>query len=341
MIRQVIESVAAATRNRDRDSLDVALVDLLSELVDPDRVTIYRVGSDGGEQRVYRRLTITRGGLLEHADGEEPSRRLCDVESWQDCALRSDAAHWREVAEDGTPRLFSVYPVFGENELLRLIEIEFDESRSGLSARDARLIGAVLRIIANHLSLLDYGERDTLTGLMNRRTFEATFGKARDRSRALACEPARSAPSWLGIVDIDRFKTINDRFGHLFGDEVLLLIARRLRETFRGAEQLFRFGGEEFSVILDRSPEAGAAAAFERLRAAIEGHVFPQVGSVTVSIGYTRILPAEAASSAFERADAALYFAKNHGRNQVRSHEHLLAAGELQLMVTASDVELF
>ena len=343
MIRRLIESVAAATQCRDRDELDLAIARLVAGMVDPDRVTVYRVVLDGDDSRVQHRVTIARDGTITGADVRElrDLPRLREVPHWNECSLLADAVHWQGESGDGREKICSVYPLFGENELSRLLEIEFDAERPALRTRDARLVAAVLRIVDNHVSLLDYGERDTLTGLMNRRTFEATFEKVRDRSRALARDGGSTMPSWLGIVDIDRFKSINDRFGHLYGDEVLLLVARLVRESFRGADQLFRFGGEEFSIILDRCAASGATIAFERLRAEVESFAFPQIGRVTVSIGFTEIRPAEGSASAFERADAALYFAKNHGRNQVQGYEGLLAAGLVQEMVQASAVELF
>ncbi|HUN92567.1 MAG TPA: GGDEF domain-containing protein [Burkholderiaceae bacterium] len=342
-MRRLIESVAEATRCRDRDDLDEAIARLVAEMVDPDRVTLYRVISDGEAQRVQRRISIERGGHVVGLDATEPRLlpSLREVTHWNECQMLADAVHWQSEDSTGRERLFSVFPLFGESELSRLVEIELDAERPALRTRDARLIGAVLRVVANHVSLLDYGEKDTLTGLMNRRTFEATFEKVRDRARHMARDGNSTLPSWLGVLDIDKFKTINDRFGHLFGDEVLLLVARLMRESFRGADQLFRFGGEEFSIILDRCAEPGAAAAFERLRAAIENHPFPQVGRVTVSLGYTQIRDVEASATAFERADAALYFAKNNGRNQIQGYERLLEAGLVQEIINTSDVEMF
>jgi diguanylate cyclase (GGDEF)-like protein len=176
---------------------------------------------------------------------------------------------------------------------------------------------------------------------MNRKTFESSFYKLQTRAGKEVA--AAAEPSWLGVVDIDKFKSINDNYGHLFGDEVLLLVARIMKQTFRGADQLFRFCGEEFVVVLDRATAEGAHIAFERLRAAIEKHAFPQVGKVTISLGYTEINPKDAPSTCVERADAALYYAKEHGRNNVRNHEELVAAGELKpTESTAKDsVELF
>jgi diguanylate cyclase (GGDEF)-like protein len=192
---------------------------------------------------------------------------------------------------------------------------------------------------------------DTLTGLLNRKTFESHFHK---RCQRLAPPelPAHSLtkrrsvdmrePSWLAIVDIDHFKAINDGFGHLFGDEVLLLASRLMRRSLRGADQLFRFGGEEFVVVLDHESESGVEIVFERLRATVEQHLFPQVGRVTISIGYTCITTSDVGANAFGRADEALYLAKQQGRNRLLSYESLAAqsavGGKTQ---EAAEIELF
>jgi diguanylate cyclase (GGDEF)-like protein len=212
--------------------------------------------------------------------------------------------------------------------------------------------------VKNHLALLDYGELDTLTGLLNRKTFESHFHKLCQRLAPAEGEPAHAGPSapdgterraalqgrepsWLALIDIDHFKSINDGYGHLFGDEVLLLVSRLMRRSLRGADHLFRFGGEEFVVVLDRASEAGVLVVFERLRTAVEQHKFPQVDRVTISIGYTRINPRDISTTCVERADAALYYAKSHGRNNVCSWEALHAAGQLTPRSGVGDIELF
>jgi diguanylate cyclase (GGDEF)-like protein len=232
-----------------------------------------------------------------------------------------------------------VFPIEDEREVIGLLEVITD---APMRARDASLVQGMLRVLKNQLALLDYGERDTLTGLLNRKTFEARFSKLGKGPRTVRDKPgAMGLPSWLGLLDIDHFKSINDRYGHLFGDEVLLLVSQIMKRTLRGSDLLFRFGGEEFLIVLERVDESGAQTAFGRLRAAVEGYVFPQAGSVTISLGYTSIGAEDVPTTCVERADAALYYAKRNGRNNVRCYETLLAAGEVTGQSESSDVELF
>jgi diguanylate cyclase (GGDEF)-like protein len=207
--------------------------------------------------------------------------------------------------------------------------------------RDLLLVNGVLRIIRNHLALLDYGERDTLTGLLNRKTFEAQFEKLR---RDLAADArATAGDCWIGVLDIDHFKAVNDGFGHVIGDEVLLLVSQIIQRNFRGDDRVYRFGGEEFVVLLRDTPHAATAMVMERLRAAVATHRFPQLGTVTVSIGWTGLRPQDSPASAIGRADAALYHAKEKGRNCVFQHEVLVADGALEDESPAleHEIELF
>jgi diguanylate cyclase (GGDEF)-like protein len=187
--------------------------------------------------------------------------------------------------------------------------------------------------------LMDDNERDSLTGLLNRKSFDETFVRAAmaterdERDDGLEAAPALQGPDrretpegarhWLAVVDIDHFKRVNDSHGHLIGDEVLLLVAQLMRQTFRHGDRIYRFGGEEFVVLL-RCPRADSArVAFERLRLRIGAHDFPQVGQLTVSIGYTVVDADDTPSAAFERADLAVYEAKNVGRNRTVAHADL------------------
>lgn len=202
---------------------------------------------------------------------------------------------------------------------------------------DAEAIETLARIFGNQIRLLDYSELDSLTRLLNRKTFDETFDRLLVSSSAAssaATHPDRrsseeESPAWLCVVDIDHFKRINDSFGHLFGDEVLLRMGDLMRKTFRDSDRLFRFGGEEFVVILNAPDEELAAAGFERFRSSVETHEFPQVGKVTCSIGFTAVTKMDVPTDVVGRADEALYFAKENGRNQVCCYEQLLAQGAI------------
>ncbi|MBV8806899.1 MAG: GGDEF domain-containing protein [Sinobacteraceae bacterium] len=331
MSHDLLNSVAATTTHRDRDELDRAVARLLLQFLELHSVTLLRLTEEGEIKRLVR-LTASQAGSGIAAGGDElaPLPKLGDFPAWQQCALRNEIV---QCSASGG-RLMTVFPVSGTREAVGLLVLE---ALAPLSSRETDLVQGILGILRNHLALLDYGELDSLTGLLNRKTFESHFDKLRQRREG----PARVEPSWLALIDIDRFKSINDGYGHLFGDEVLLLVSQLMRRSFRGSDQLFRFGGEEFVVLLDQASEPGAQIVLERLRASIEAYPFPQVGRVTISVGYTRIDWRDVGTTCVERADAALYYAKSHGRNNVQNCETLVAEGAITAKFKDSEVELF
>ncbi len=221
--------------------------------------------------------------------------------------------------------------------------LAFDVNQAA-SIEHSEDIASLARIYGSQVKLLDYSELDTLTRLLNRKTFDETFDRLLTSSSTDTPDDGfddrrdqldKGSPAWLCVVDIDHFKRVNDSFGHLFGDEVLLRMGDLMRKTFRGGDRLFRFGGEEFVVILNAANETLAATSFNRFRHSVENHEFPQVGTVTCSIGFTCVSNMDVPTDVVGRADEALYYAKEHGRNQVCCHECLVAEGAIAKPVAA------
>ncbi len=336
MPKSLLDSVADSTSHRDRDRFNRSIANMVGEYLEAQAVSLYRLVDDGGVARLIPENTgmdASRDSRTGFALDPAKHPPLSDVPEWESSVRDHRIVQYTQ----GTGTLCAALPIESEREVVGLLVVECAKQ---LQTRDLEFVGAMLRFIKNHLALLDYGERDTLTGLLNRKTFETTFEKVRHRlRRAPGDSPVE--PSWLGLIDIDKFKTINDTYGHLFGDEVLLLIAQIMQRSFRGADQIFRFGGEEFVVVLDHATRSGVEVAFERLRAAVEEFAFPQVGRVTISLGYSEIFPNDDPTTCVERADAALYYAKHHGRNNIRNYETLVATGELAAKGEGEDAELF
>jgi diguanylate cyclase (GGDEF)-like protein len=320
----LIECVAATTNHRDRDDIEMSLVELMLQFLTASSVTLFKLRHEAGVPRATHCLAVatTADGGVDVKRGRGSVERPADGELWREC-IDSGEPQQAISACGGSEILF---PLHGDNgHVTGLLEVL---SPRPPESRDLLLVNGVMRIVRNHLALLDYGERDTLTGLLNRKTFETQFEKLR-RELAVEAQPP-IGDCWIGVLDIDHFKAVNDGFGHVIGDEVLLLVSQIIQRNFRGDDRVYRFGGEEFVVLLRETPEAATASVMERLRAAIAAHRFPQLGHVTASIGWTRIRPHDAPAAAVARADAALYHAKENGRNQVFQYERLLAQGELE-----------
>ncbi len=347
----LIDSVADMTGKRDRDSLEVTVASVLFELLDPRRLMFWRVFEHGESLRLRLRAGLRAGQPVAISDPGIDPDELPLLDSRAEFRACFDSNSPLRLGDSVSGSYSHVYPVTNEHGVLGLLEVEHV---APLGDEQERLIDGLLRIYRNYLAVLDYSERDELTGLLNRKTFDRAFERllARDArvhlprrdiewvGRRGAADPQEQ--HWLAVADIDHFKRINDRFGHLYGDEVLLLLARLMRSTFRATDKLFRFGGEEFVVMLGRMSPASACETLERFRAAVEGFRFPQVGQVTISIGYTAVSATDTVSASFDRADSALYYAKQNGRNLVQCHENLLARGAIAPKVTHSnDVEMF
>lgn len=153
---------------------------------------------------------------------------------------------------------------------------------------------------------------DALTGLWSRAHFDSSIDPEIRRSLR------HKQPLSLILFDVDHFKNVNDGFGHQVGDQVLCELARVARLAVRITDQLFRWGGEEFAVLVTASGHRSAARVAETLRERVAAHGFAGVGRLTVSVGVAEHLAAESAEEWFRRADVMLYAAKCTGRNLVR-----------------------
>ena len=167
--------------------------------------------------------------------------------------------------------------------------------------------------------------QDFLTGVMNRKGFDETLAKSVSSATGNLC---------LLMIDIDHFKKFNDKHGHIVGDEVLKFVAKNVRKIVRGNDSIARIGGEEFAVILPKTPLLGAVTVAENARASISRLKLERKGksekleTITVSIGVSQYKQGESLEEFVNRADQALYFAKNSGRNRVSTESMLPSNGE-------------
>ena len=330
---QLIRKIETISSCRDRDILAANIVAALREIFNARTASMARLLPGIGESRLEIVARADAQGLfVESRDNAEPAGELL-----------SDYPLLQEVFQTGQPLYaasgdgFScVFPMHGGNtsSLNSFLHVEMAHAPA---EHEKESVERFICFYRNYINLLDYSELDTLTGLLNRKTFDEAFDRILGQTLASRapldndankrCAQTEESVHWLGVVDIDHFKRVNDTYGHLFGDEVLLRVSNLMRAHFRSTDRLFRFGGEEFVILLPPSTKSGAKQAFERFRAAVEQHEFPQIGQVTCSIGYTRITPITASTDIFGKADQALYFAKEHGRNQTCCYEELLEQG--------------
>jgi diguanylate cyclase (GGDEF)-like protein/PAS domain S-box-containing protein len=175
----------------------------------------------------------------------------------------------------------------------------------------AHLVSLAISNAEAWAALSQQASTDPVTGIANYRAFHTRLHSEVERARRYARALS------LVVLDLDHFKSVNDTHGHQLGDQVLAEVARRLDENARDGELVARIGGEEFAWLMPETHGNDAYLAAERVRRAIEREPYPNVGALTVSAGVCAIEPDCDADELFRRADAALYVAKNSGRNVV------------------------
>ena len=325
-----IDQIAGLTDARDRDALEYTLASVMFGLTGANSLSMWRVAprDDGPELRCCVSLGSEHCAKCE---GPQCSLRGGGVKPLQAepalAACYKTKRHLR-ARLDACGLYRDVFPVANGHGVVRLVEIL---RAAPMCEDEERLVFGLLRIYRNHLGILDYGDCDDLTGLFNRRTFDDKFralvSPKQGLRRTAPSKPRRAGDetrgAHLAMIDLDFFKRVNDRFGHPYGDEALVLLARLLSEGFRDTDRLFRFGGDEFLVLLPGADSTAAAAALERFRVSVENFDFPRAGRLTVSIGYTAARKSDSGADAIARADQALYAAKAQGRNRVCCFEAL------------------
>ena len=357
----LIEHIIKLTDHRDRDLLELTLSKALIDLLPIERVIIARVFSQEGVRRWLEIASLdARGGgkVLDPMHVDFSTLRLVDDHTDRFKCIQSDSRVEVAWAGEEGPRITYI-PLFtdtlGDDE--GVIEIH---SGSALTADQLQSIAELHRVFLNMYKLLAYSDRDALTGLLNRKSLDDTFysavldelGEGAQPGGNLKRSEAEVTPGqerrhrvppnyWLGTVTVDNFGLINDRNGHLIAEEVLLLVARIMNNTFRTYDRIYRFGGENFAVLMHCPDEALVLAAFERFRANMEKFNFPQVGRVTACAGFTRVSADDSPSTALERAERAVDYAQRNGRNQVFSHIDLVRKGIFGDVPKVGAVDLF
>ena len=349
-MESIIKHLMEITGHRDHDLLNISVISALSELTNAQRARVLDILQVGENVFMKPQITIDQGQIASMEDAGATANP--DIPLAQFPELAAGIAKQESVVEfvnmDGDRIIW--LPVWLNDKISVCLEI----LNPGIYNDNTKeVMGGILVVYRNFQNLLDYSERDSLTGLLNRKTFDDNFSKILRTSVQKPIIEEVNPPDverrhtgkekqhWLAVLDIDHFKRVNDQFGHLYGDEVLILIANLMRTSFRPTDKLFRFGGEEFVILLRSTTKEDAQMIFERFRENVGRYPFPQVGTVTVSIGFAHIDPFEPAVGIIGRADQALYFAKTNGRNRVCHYEALVETGELKIEQSEDSVEFF
>jgi len=172
-------------------------------------------------------------------------------------------------------------------------------------------VDKAIRDIRNSLyELHEIAIRDEKTGIYNHNFFKTVFGMEIEKAKKGKEEFC------LAIVDIDFFKKVNDTYGHMIGDEVLIELARFMNSCIRKYDVLARFGGEEFLILLPETSPRRAKQIMERIRGDLWKNAMLKKYKITVSVGIARYKERDNMERLIKRADKGLYYSKEHGRNQ-------------------------
>ncbi len=307
-----LTSIIELTEYKDYIPLTVAFIEKLNSIFGVQQANIYEVYGGGDIGAVDKLMLKDVTNILS-----EPVPFYKIISQY---AFNSDIDD--EVCTFQAHNILqTTFPVQSTGVAQRVLVVNF----LNIISENLTCITSALKVYSNLLNIIDEKDRDRLTGLLNRYTFDNNLKNIINYSKTQA-KQARGCNdhAWISIFDIDHFKKVNDAFGHIVGDEVLLMFSQLMIASFRYSDIVFRFGGEEFVVVLTGCSRQGAKIALNRFRKVIDNSFFPKVGHVTVSAGYVLLDISQAPSSLMDHADQALYYAKESGRNQVVSYEEFI-----------------
>lgn len=337
-VEELLASIVEMIKQREKLALETSFARIICRLTDAKGLTFYRLIATNNETSVIPILQFIGSEIVPHKKlGTKPFSLSSNPQLADQLSKSSVADMFQGTAKREKNLVLPLKGANGEVSVFCQVENAINDDNT------KRVLSLLLDFHRHFLSLLDDNERDNLTGLLNRKTLTTQIIKI---IRTLQNKHRRTSDKssegfCLAVFDIDHFKQVNDSFGHIYGDDVLLLFANLMKDSFRENDQLFRYGGEEFVALLADVGTHQAKIVLDRFRTKVKNYQFPQVGHITASIGVASIREDESPAEATHRADLALYFAKEHGRNQVRAYEELVAQGLLtEQKLHDSDVKL-
>jgi len=331
-----LDAVVSLAEPRDVNGLNEAFLTILKEHIPQRTVKVYEITSNccsheptqsGYSQALRKILSTKQNNAAVKLEISDP-----DV---QQCITDKQVVTGRS-ATSGLER--TIFPIPGLSSPLGLLVIEGKVDDSCKNFLDP-----LLRIYSSHAFILNRNEHDSLTGLFNRHVMENKLNQVYHCQASGKRKGDVKNQSWcIALLDIDYFKMINDQYGHLFGDEILISFSNLLQQSFRDEDMLFRFGGEEFLVALKNVDLDKAQLTLNRFREKIGATSFPRIPQLTISIGFTRMDTSQSLQTIIERADRALYYSKYQGRNQTSCYEKLLEKGLVEDTAhTNNNVKIF
>ena len=351
MTKEILKSIADLTAAIDVEDFHFKFMSTIKLLLSPKRLAIYRINDSDSTCKIF--VYLSNNNPTRLVNSRENSTEVdfyCDeIPEEIKLAKLSILKHKENYICNHNDNKQMVLPIYGLDGVIAYLSIHVDNL---MTEDEETVLFNLLTISANFHSLLEENQKDKLTGLLNRKTFDDNLlkihkiiisNKTVKNHEAIERRLGQVNPQyWLGMIDIDNFKLINDSCGHIYGDEVLVTLSKLMKKTFRPDDLLFRYGGEEFIIIIKVVDINVATKTFERFRCCIEEFNFPQISKVTISLGATQIFNTnEMATTIIGHADQALYYAKENGKNRLVIYESLVDAGVIEILALENEMELF
>lgn len=257
MRKPILQNLVEMTGLRDHLRLELSVLSTLQALTGIVDIRALELFTREGQTFVRPRTWLEQGQLLSNdaEAAQDPRREPLERHPDLQACIASQSASVVHVPRRGRYVLW--LPVWMNDKVSTCLEIT--QSRAFSQHRLDVILG-IFQVYKNYQSLLDYSERDALTGLLNRKTFDEQLARNPRLPQVLPGGSDTETPSgnthqqWLAVVDIDHFKQVNDRFGHLYGDEVLILLANLLRSSFRSHDKCFASAGRNLSSCCAMPP---------------------------------------------------------------------------------------
>ena len=311
MLKKLLKSISRFNAAPEENKLFHIFAAEIKRLWDVKSVSVLKILVTRYAEKLHRNPLITGRDILVY--NSEPV--LIELQSGMQHAYEKQKVVQKNSKKTQTTIFF--VPLVDKNEVFYIVEVIFniDDSEA------IELFRQIVPIFSNHFCVVRAQESDFLTSLYNRQAFNRLTNEFCNNVKK---NKALDHHHYLAILDLDHFKNVNDTYGHMIGDEVFIIFARIMRQNIRTSDLVFRWGGEEFIIIIENIPVHEAHNMFNRLRGIVERENFPQAGKVTVSIGYSEFSCPVDFQTVLDKSDRALYYTKEHGRNNSHSYEKLV-----------------
>ncbi len=341
-LKTLVDDIANFTSQRDTELLAFNLLKSVSSVMSCEKTNIILMNRKGS---LISRLSFDKN----HCIVNETSVVIDDI--LKNTLEHMNACSQEEFTLKTKLGYLLIHSLHRDRKNTQFLVIHLQKK---IGAAQYSVLSGMLSIYNNFITLLYESQTDELTGLANRKTFDlaisSVFDGLPERYKKVENERRKQSEKvvkdkskyWLTIIDIDNFKLVNDEFGHLYGDEILIHLAQIIRSSFRDEDLQFRFGGEEFVILLSADSKMKCIQILERFRCKVEKYNFPSVDRITVSIGVVEFKQGTFHVTSIDYADQALYNSKNQGKNQTTFFEDMLSLGVAKKYdIEGGDVDLF